>query len=187
MSVNFSTANGTATIANSDYAASSGNLNFAAGLTSQTLTISVVGDKRQEANETFFVNLSSPTDATIADAQGLGKILNDDGGNGKGPKLLGSRSLVASESNGVTVDSIASFPGGSGNTQPLRGTGTTALAKVGLKSSLSWAFDALPTDLPGNTKQPAGVGLSSGQLAKPPKLVLDTTAEATSSRKAATS
>jgi hypothetical protein len=32
-----------------------------------------------EPNETFFVNLSSPTNATISDGQGVGTIVNDDG------------------------------------------------------------------------------------------------------------
>ena len=36
------------------------------------------GDTVHEANETFFVNLSAATNATIADAQGLGTITNDD-------------------------------------------------------------------------------------------------------------
>lgn len=35
-------------------------------------------DYSAEPNETFFVNLSAPVNATIADAQGAGVILNDD-------------------------------------------------------------------------------------------------------------
>ena len=31
-----------------------------------------------EIDETFFVNLSSPTNATIADGQGMGTIADDD-------------------------------------------------------------------------------------------------------------
>ncbi len=38
----------------------------------------VEGDTKVEPNETFFVNLSKPTNATIADAQGQGTITNDD-------------------------------------------------------------------------------------------------------------
>ena len=37
------------------------------------------GDTVVEANETFYVNLSSATNATIADNQGIGTIVNDDG------------------------------------------------------------------------------------------------------------
>ena len=38
----------------------------------------VNGDRLGEPNETFFVNLSSPTNATIADGQGVGTILDDE-------------------------------------------------------------------------------------------------------------
>ena len=54
-------------------------LTFAAGQTTQqTFTVPVVGDLLDEANETFFVNLSSPGNATIADGQGIGTITDDD-------------------------------------------------------------------------------------------------------------
>ena len=38
----------------------------------------VNGDRLAEPNETFVVNLSSPTNATIADGQGMGTILDDE-------------------------------------------------------------------------------------------------------------
>jgi hypothetical protein len=38
----------------------------------------VKGDKTVEPDETFFVNLSNASGATIADGQGLGTIVNDD-------------------------------------------------------------------------------------------------------------
>ncbi|HBB33561.1 MAG TPA: hypothetical protein DC064_17615 [Cyanobacteria bacterium UBA9273] len=75
--VNFATANGTAT-AGSDYTAVSGTLTFAAGETSKTITVPIVGDTTNESNETFTLNLTNPTNATIADAQGVGTINNDD-------------------------------------------------------------------------------------------------------------
>ncbi|HBL61393.1 MAG TPA: calcium-binding protein, partial [Cyanobacteria bacterium UBA8803] len=75
--VNFATANGTAT-AGSDYTAVSGTLTFAAGETSKTITVPIVGDTTNESNETFTLNLTNPTNATIADAQGGGTITNDD-------------------------------------------------------------------------------------------------------------
>ena len=39
----------------------------------------VNGDTNVEPDETFFVNLSNATNATIADSKGEGTILNDDG------------------------------------------------------------------------------------------------------------
>jgi len=76
--VAFATTNGTATLADSDYVAKSGMLTFAPGVTSRQITVNVNGDGKTEQNETFFVNLSSPMNATISDAQGRGTILNDD-------------------------------------------------------------------------------------------------------------
>jgi hypothetical protein len=77
VSVNYSTANGTAT-AGSDYYAQSGTLTFTPGQTSKTIGIVVNGDRKREADETFFVNLSNVVGAQPQDSQGLGTILNDD-------------------------------------------------------------------------------------------------------------
>jgi hypothetical protein len=77
VTVAFATANGTAG-AGSDYTAASGNVTVPAGQLSQTFSISVMGDRLAEPNETFFVNLSSPTNATITDSQGVVAILDDE-------------------------------------------------------------------------------------------------------------
>lgn len=79
--VNFATADGTATVSNSDYTAKNGTLTFQPGQTSKTITVSVRGDKKAEADETFFVNLSSAQNALFGDGQGVGTIVNDDGGS----------------------------------------------------------------------------------------------------------
>lgn len=77
ITVHFSTANDTATVPN-DYTAVSGTLSFAPGVTSKTISVQVKGDTQPEANETFKINLSAPTNATIIDGLGVGTILNDD-------------------------------------------------------------------------------------------------------------
>jgi chitinase len=77
VTVNYATADGTAR-AGEDYEADSGTLTFAPGETSKTITIRVKGDRKTEANETFFVNLSGVVNALLEDDQGLGTILNDD-------------------------------------------------------------------------------------------------------------
>ncbi len=64
--------------AGSDYQAASGTLTFAPGETSKTVTVLVNGDRLSEPNETFVVNLSSPTNATLADGQGVGTIVDDE-------------------------------------------------------------------------------------------------------------
>ena len=76
VSVNYATANGTATAgAAADYTAMSGLLTFAAGVTSMTVSVPTRADGVSEANETLYLNLSSATNATIADNQGLGTIM----------------------------------------------------------------------------------------------------------------
>jgi hypothetical protein len=71
------TANGTAT-AGSDYTAQTATVTFAPGTTTQTFSVSVNGDTTIEPNETLLVNLTSPSNATLATASGTGTITNDD-------------------------------------------------------------------------------------------------------------
>jgi len=78
--VNFATANVTAT-SGSDYATTSGTLNFPSSGSSQTQTFNVTvnGDTTKEANEVFRVNLSGATGgATITDSTGYGVIRDED-------------------------------------------------------------------------------------------------------------
>jgi len=65
-----------------DYTSASGTLIIAPGATSGSVTVAVRGDTAVEPNETFFVNLSSASNATIGDGQGIGTIVNDDGTRG---------------------------------------------------------------------------------------------------------
>ena len=77
VTVGYATANGTAT-AGSDYVTTSGTLTFPAGVSTQTIAVTINGDATVETDETVLVNLSGATNATIADAQGIGTITNDD-------------------------------------------------------------------------------------------------------------
>lgn len=79
VTVQFSTRNGTAQ-AGSDYVATSGTLTFAPGEVTKQITVQVNGDTETEGIEEFFVDLSNATGATIGDAEGLGRIFNDDAG-----------------------------------------------------------------------------------------------------------
>ena len=80
VTVNFATANGTATTGNDDYQAASGLATFAPASTTTTVTVQVVGDNVNEEDETFLLNLSGASvNATIADNQGVGTIYDDDG------------------------------------------------------------------------------------------------------------
>jgi extracellular elastinolytic metalloproteinase len=78
VTVHFATANGTATAAGRDFQAKSGTVTFSPRDKTRTISVLVNGDTVVEPDETFFVRLSSPTNATLADSQGLGTIRNDD-------------------------------------------------------------------------------------------------------------
>jgi large repetitive protein len=75
---NIATANGTAT-AGTDYVAQSlTGQTIPAGSSTYIFTVLVNGDTLNEANETFFVNVTSVTNAVVVDGQGVGTITNDD-------------------------------------------------------------------------------------------------------------
>jgi hypothetical protein len=76
-SVGWTTVDGTAT-AGSDYAAGSGTLTFAPGVTTQTVTVDVLGDTADEPNEVFSVALSDALNAGLATLEGTGTITDDD-------------------------------------------------------------------------------------------------------------
>ncbi|MCL4296865.1 MAG: hypothetical protein KJ077_14105 [Anaerolineae bacterium] len=78
VSVNYATANGTATAPADFTAINTSALTFAPGVTARTVTVSVNEDVLDEENETFFVNLSSATNAIISDNSGQGTINDND-------------------------------------------------------------------------------------------------------------
>ena len=100
VTVNYATANGTAT-AVSDYVAASGTLTFAALATSQTVTVTVNGDISDEVDETFSLNLSGASGASIFDGQGIATITDDDAA----PNLLVSNATVT-EGNSGTANAV---------------------------------------------------------------------------------
>ena len=97
VSVDYASANGTAT-APVDYLSATGTLDFAAGETTKQVTVLVNGDLLDEANETFFLNLTNAANATIADGQGLGTITDDDG-----PPSLSVNDVTVTEGDSGTT------------------------------------------------------------------------------------
>lgn len=99
VTVNYATADGTATQPIDYQAIPTTTLTFNPGEVTKTINVAVNGDAAVESAETFFVNLAEPTNAMLAWAQGMGTILNDDV-----PMLLteaGSESAIAL--NSVTM------------------------------------------------------------------------------------
>ncbi len=77
ITVSYRTVDGTAK-AKEDYMATSGTLTFQPGETSRTISVSIKGDRKREADETFSVELSNAVGATIDDDVATVTILNDD-------------------------------------------------------------------------------------------------------------
>jgi hypothetical protein len=75
--VDYETADDTA-LAGADYATRTGVLWFAPGQVAQVLWVPVTNDIATEGDETFFVLLSNPQGATLADDTGLGTIEAND-------------------------------------------------------------------------------------------------------------
>jgi hypothetical protein len=100
ITVDYATASGTA-VAPGDFTAKTGKVTFAAGTTSRTIAVPVVGDNVVGDDESFFVNLSSPDPAAVvlADGQGVGTVLTDDFG-------LSIDDVTVAEGDSGTIDAV---------------------------------------------------------------------------------
>jgi uncharacterized repeat protein (TIGR01451 family) len=77
VTVAYATSDGTA-VAPADYNSASGVISFNPGQTSKTITVAVKGDTLSEADESYFVTLSNPTNAMLANAEGECTIIDND-------------------------------------------------------------------------------------------------------------
>ncbi|HJR09657.1 MAG TPA: Ig-like domain-containing protein [Pyrinomonadaceae bacterium] len=83
------TQDGTATDADNDYEPNSATgATISEGQQEYLFDVAVNGDTAVESNETFNVNVTNATNATIADGQGTGTILNDDGTPSAGQVII---------------------------------------------------------------------------------------------------
>ncbi|MFT3954992.1 MAG: Calx-beta domain-containing protein [Piscinibacter sp.] len=106
VSVDYTTTDGTA-IAGSDYTAENGTLTFAAGETVKTVTVAINNDATAEGAERFYLDLSSPSGATILDGRASGVI----GANDATPVAqtrISVTDLTVGESDGY-VDVVVSL------------------------------------------------------------------------------
>ncbi len=136
VTVDFQTLDDTATVADSDYVTATGTVTFPPGDTSEPVTVTVNGDLNNEPNETFFVDLSAPANATIGDGQGIGTIINDDGttisiddvtvaeGNAGTTVATFTVSLSAPSASTVTVDFMTNGVTATSGTDFVGGSGT---------------------------------------------------------------
>ncbi|MDZ8078188.1 MAG: DUF4347 domain-containing protein [Nostoc sp. DcaGUA01] len=102
ITVGYNTSNDSA-IVGVDYTPLTGTLTFNPGVISQTITVPILDDFVDEANERFFVNLTNSTNATIADNQGIGTITDDDTA---GITISPTNALVTTEAGSIANFSI---------------------------------------------------------------------------------
>jgi len=140
VTVEYTTADDTA-VQPGDYTSQTSTVTFSAGSTDQTLAVPTVEDTEIEDDETFFVNLTSVTtmNATIADGQGVGTIVDDEveptcPGYGSDPRNQVVGTPAANTLNGTGgADIICGLGGGDtidglgGNDLLLGGDGTDTL------------------------------------------------------------
>lgn len=139
VSIDYATAAGSATDG-SDYAGAAGVLTFAAGETSLTISIPVIGDNVAELRETFTVTLSNPSGATLGDATATGTITDNDGpiyhslAGGNLAQDWSNTSLITADDDWSNVPSIVGYRGdeltGATGTNPGSITGTSAVVDV---------------------------------------------------------
>lgn len=80
VTVQYATAAGTASAA-TDFVAATGTATIPAGSTTATISVVIVDNNLNEPTELFYVNLTSPNGATLADNQGVVTITDNDAAN----------------------------------------------------------------------------------------------------------
>ena len=135
VSVNYATADDTAT-AGSDYTAKSGTLTWTAGQTGgKTVTIALTGDSIDEDDETFNLNLSSvSSSATISDSQGTTTITDNDTSPTVSLSISGS---TVTEGSALTLTATSSAVSGRNITVNLSHSGTASSSDINEPSSIT--------------------------------------------------
>ncbi|MFW6171316.1 MAG: S8 family serine peptidase, partial [Planctomycetota bacterium] len=98
VTVSYTTVDGTA-VAGVDYEPRSGTLTYRPGQTEKTVAVPILGDHQDEFDKSFFLELLSPTYATLDDAEAQGTIVDDDC-----TVSIGDTSVVEVDSG--TVDAV---------------------------------------------------------------------------------
>lgn len=151
VTVDYTTTNGSATVANGDYDAASGKLTFDPGETTKTVDVTVHGDTTYETNETLTLDLSNANGATIADDSGTGTITNDDAAPtftigdvnvAEGATGITSLTFTVTKSGATQLDSSVLYATGGG-------TATAGVDYTGNTGTLSFG--------PGATSEPVTV------------------------------
>jgi Tol biopolymer transport system component len=169
VTVNYATADNSA-VAGSDYQPASGMLTFNPGDTTETVTVLVNGDTTFEQNETFFVTLSGPTNATILDSQGQGTIFNDDAAPPTPTLSINDVNIVeANSGTSIATFNVTLSPSSSQTVTVDFATanGTATIAGIDYQSATGTL-----TFNPGDTSKPISVTINGDTLVEPDETFL---------------
>ena len=158
ITVDYEAMDGTATTADSDYVAASDTITFSAGVTTQTISITVNGDTLDEFDETFTVELSNESNVTLADASGQATITNDD----TAPELsITDASVTEGDSGTVSANFVVSLDAASGKTITLDYDTAADTATAG--TDFITASDTL-TFTPGDTEETISITVNGDTI-----------------------
>lgn len=106
VTVNYSVTGGTATGAGTDYTLANGTLTFAAGVTSQNVSMAVLNDSIDEADETVAVTLSAPVNTTLGTTSVHTATIQD---NDSAPIITFAAAAVSSNENAGAVNLVVNL------------------------------------------------------------------------------
>src|SRR5207249_2215454 len=127
----------------------------------------VNGDTINEADETFFVNLSNAANATISDGQGVGTILDDD----EPPRVTINDVAVSEGNSGTTTNLVfqVRLSTASGKTVSVDYATANGTATAGIDYQ---AANGTLTFPPGTILQTVAVRVTGDDLVEPDETVL---------------
>lgn len=115
--VNYATTNGTAT-SPADYLAATGTATFAIGTIEKTIPITVVGDDKTEADETFRLTLLDPKGTTIGTATAIAEIVDDESAPPR-PTVSVAGGPPVVEGDSATADAMFTISLSAASTDPV--------------------------------------------------------------------
>ncbi len=162
VTVDYSTANGTATSGN-DYQTAAGTITFDPGQTSKTVSVTVLGDAVNEANEGFSLELSDPVRAELPLGQGAVQTTIVDP---SAPPTLGISDAVVGEGGG-TVSLQVTLAGSTQQTVTVQFAGESGIANPAATQNSDFALaGGTLTFAPGETAKTIVVTITDDAAAE---------------------
>lgn len=169
VAVSFTTADGTARFADADFWQTTGRLVFAPGETSQTIIVTIVGDMLQEPHETFYVDLSAPTNATLGKSRSTITITNDDASAtpppSENPAISISDAVVQEGDGGTTVTTVW-LTLSAASSSPVRVSLTTTDGTASFDDADYWRTSGAIVIEPGDISSPLELTINGDTLAE---------------------